>query len=59
MKENVCRVLEPVLLADNFNVMNRGRKIYLPVNGNSHFQRQLREILTRAFHGTERTCRRF
>ena len=60
MKENVCRVLEPVLLADKFNVLNRGRKVYLPVQGNqSHFHRQLREILTRAFHGTERTCRPF
>ncbi|MHC2584514.1 hypothetical protein ACVI1J_003303 [Bradyrhizobium diazoefficiens] len=44
VKENVCRILEPVLLADNFNVIDKGRKVYLPVQGNqSKFDRQLRE----------------
>lgn len=46
IKENVCRVLDPPLTADGFQVLNRGRKVYLPINGNQgHFQRQFGEIL--------------
>jgi hypothetical protein len=46
IKENVCRVLDPPLTADGFQVLNRGRKVYLPINGNQgHFRRQFREIL--------------
>jgi hypothetical protein len=46
IKENVCRLLDPPLTADGFRVLNRGRKVYLPINGNQgHFRRQFGEIL--------------
>ena len=46
IKENVCRVLNPPQTADGFRVLNRGRKVYLPINGNQgHFRRQFGEIL--------------
>jgi hypothetical protein len=46
IKENVCRVLDPPLTADVFQVLNRGRKVYLPINGNQgHFRRQFGDIL--------------
>jgi hypothetical protein len=34
VKANVCRLLEPLLLNDGFNVINRGRVIYFPSTGN-------------------------
>jgi DNA invertase Pin-like site-specific DNA recombinase len=50
IKENVCRVLNPPLTADGFRVLNRGRKVYLPINGNQgHFRRQFGEILGPVF----------
>jgi hypothetical protein len=46
IRENVCRVLDPLLTADGFQVLNRGRKVYLPINGNqAHFRRQFAEIV--------------
>src|SRR5262249_31734386 len=33
IKENVCRILEPKLAHDGFNVLNRGRVIYFPSTG--------------------------
>jgi hypothetical protein len=33
IKENVCRLLEPKLVADGFNVLNRGRVVYFPSTG--------------------------
>jgi hypothetical protein len=49
VKANVCEVLDPLLTADGFNVLNRGRKVYLPVNGNlGHFRRQFPEVLVSA-----------
>ena len=33
IKANVCRILEPLLLLEGFNVLNRGRPIYFPSNG--------------------------
>ena len=47
IKENVCRVLEPKLVADGFNVLNRGRPIYFPSHGRqTYFRRQFREVTT-------------
>jgi hypothetical protein len=49
IKENVCRVLDPLLSADGFNVLNRGRKVYLPINGNQgHFRQQFPALLAEA-----------
>lgn len=33
IKANVCRLLEPKLIADGFNVLNCGRSIYFPSTG--------------------------
>jgi len=33
IKTNVCRILEPKLTDDGFNVLNRGRVIYFPPSG--------------------------
>jgi hypothetical protein len=49
IKENVCRILDPLLTADGFHVLNRGRKVYLPLNGNQpDFRRQFPEIMADA-----------
>ena len=46
IKKNVCRLLEPKLTADGFNVLNRGRDVYFPSNGRQpDFHRQFREII--------------
>jgi hypothetical protein len=46
VKANVCEVLEPLLTKDGFRVLNRGRKVYLPMNGNQpHFHRVFGETL--------------
>jgi len=46
VKENVCRVLESLLTSDGFRILNRGRKVYLPMNGNQpQFHRVFGEIL--------------
>jgi hypothetical protein len=45
IKANVCRILEPKLVEDGFNVLNRGRVIYFPSTGRQKdFQRQFGEI---------------
>jgi hypothetical protein len=33
IKANVCRILEPLLSKDGFNVLNGGRAIYFPSHG--------------------------
>jgi hypothetical protein len=46
IKTNVCRLLEPKLKQDGFNVLNRGRVIYFPAAGQQNeFQRQFKAIL--------------
>jgi hypothetical protein len=46
VKANVCRLLEPRLTKDRFNVLNRGRVVYFPSTGRQKdFQRQFSEIL--------------
>lgn len=47
LKANVCKLLEPRLREDGFNVINNGRPVYFPSNGQQReFDRQFREILT-------------
>jgi hypothetical protein len=46
IKANVCRILEPKLAHDGFNVLNRGRVIYFPSSGRQKdFFRQFGAIL--------------
>ena len=46
IKANVCRLLDPKLTKDGFNVLNKDRRIYFPSNGNQgHFDRQFRQIV--------------
>jgi hypothetical protein len=46
VKANVCRLLEPMLVADGLNVLNRGRVVYFPSNGRQpEFHRQFSDIL--------------
>ncbi len=46
IKENVCRLLEPRLKQDGFNVLNRGRVIYFPASGQQkQFQQQFKAAL--------------
>jgi hypothetical protein len=46
MKANVCRLLEPNLADDGFNVLNHGRAVYFPSTGRQKdFQRQFSAIL--------------
>jgi hypothetical protein len=46
VKENVCRILEPKLAHDGYNVLNRGRVIYFPASGRQKdFFRQFGAIL--------------
>jgi hypothetical protein len=46
MKANVCRLLEPKLAEDGFNVLNHGRAVYFPNNGRQpDFKRQFSAIL--------------
>jgi hypothetical protein len=33
IKVSVCKLLEPKLVADGFNIINRGRRIPFPANG--------------------------
>ena len=47
MKVNVCRLLEPRLTADGFDVINKGVAIYFPsTGGQTKFHQQCAEILT-------------
>ena len=49
IKANVCRVLEPRLVADGFKVLNRGRTIYFPSSGRrKEFEQQFGAILKSA-----------
>jgi hypothetical protein len=51
LKANVCRILEPRLVADGFNVINRGRVVSFPSTGQqTKFHEQFGAIL----NGTER-----
>jgi hypothetical protein len=46
IKANVCPLLEPRLLADGFNVANRGRVPYFPSTGRQNqFHREFGEII--------------
>jgi len=46
IKENVCRLLEPRLKKDGFNVLNAGRVIYFPSHGRQKdFHRQFAAVL--------------
>jgi len=46
IKENVCRLLEPRLKKDGFNVLNAGRVIYFPSHGRQNdFHRQFAAVL--------------
>jgi hypothetical protein len=46
LKANVCRLLEPLLTEDGFNVLNKGRAIYFPSHGRQlDFHRQFCEVL--------------
>lgn len=46
IKANVCRLLEPRLREEGFNVLNRGRAVYFPSHGRQNeFQQQISTIL--------------
>src|SRR6516164_7187501 len=46
IKGNVCRLLEPRLKEDGFNVLNAGRVIYFPSHGRQKdFHRQFAAVL--------------
>ena len=46
VKENVCKLLDPRLKKNGFNVLNKGRIVYFPASGHQcDFDRQFREIL--------------
>jgi hypothetical protein len=46
VKANVCRILEPRLLGDGFNVINRGRSISFPSHGQqSKFRDQFASVV--------------
>jgi hypothetical protein len=49
IKANVCRILEPRLAKDGFNVLNGGRVVYFPGTGRQKdFQLQFGAILKAA-----------
>jgi hypothetical protein len=46
IKANVCRLLEPRLTEDGFNVLNRRRAVYFPASGRQNeFHQQLGAVL--------------
>lgn len=46
LKANVCDLLEPKLVKDGFNVLNRGRRVYFPSHGRQNdFDRQFGAIV--------------
>lgn len=52
IKANVCRLLEPRLNKDGFNVLNRRSAVYFPSSGRqADFHRQFETILRSAFVG--------
>ena len=49
IKANVCKLLDPRLEKDGFNVLNKGRIVYFPSSGRQRdFDRQFREIVPQA-----------
>jgi hypothetical protein len=49
IKANVCRVLEPLLTKEGFNVINGGRVIYFPSTGQQKkFEKQFADVLESA-----------
>ena len=49
VKVNVGRILEPKLVKDGFNVVNRGRPVYFPSSGQQNkFKQQFSSILETA-----------
>jgi hypothetical protein len=49
IKANVCRILEPMLTQDGYNVLNSGRVIYFPSSGRQNdFRHQFGAILKSA-----------
>jgi hypothetical protein len=49
LKANICRILEPQLIGDGFNVINRGRVVYFPSTGQQlRFHGQFAGILVAA-----------
>ena len=40
LKTNVCRLLDPKLKEDGFNVINRNKPMYFPSNGQQNKSRQ-------------------
>jgi hypothetical protein len=57
IKANVCKLLDPKLKEDGFNVLNTGRKVYFPSTGNQgHFDSQFRErFAARGFRASWRS----
>jgi hypothetical protein len=52
IKANVCKLLEPKLKEDGFNVLNKCRGVYFPSNGHQRdFDRQFREIVPQTLGG--------
>jgi hypothetical protein len=52
IKANVCKLLEPKLKEDRFNVLNKGRIVYFPSNGRQRdFDRQFHEIVPQTLRG--------
>ena len=52
IKANVCKLLEPKLKGDGFNVLNMGRIVYFPGFGHQRdFDRQFREIVPQTLRG--------
>lgn len=48
IKSNVCKILEPLLLADGFDVLNKHKVVYFPSTGRQKdFQHQFADILER------------
>lgn len=46
IKANVCRALEPLLTLDGFKVLNRGRPVYFPSNGQQlNFKKQFAAVV--------------
>ena len=52
IKANVCRLLEPKLTENGFNVLNKCRIVYFPASGKQRdFDRQFREIVPQTLRG--------
>ena len=52
IKANVCKLLEPKLKEDGFNVLNKCRSVHFPSHGRQpDFDRQFREIVPQTLGG--------